>query len=740
MILWQYINFGEKVKSMRGFFLAVAFTLSISVVTNGQISSGGHPLEVSALKSRSIPQKIMLPVNNKKLLRQAKEMESHDINLKSLRFAHNFNVNFSPGSDGIWIDNIKGFDIWTLKIRSNEAKSLSLIFDKFHLPKGARLFLFNEEKNHYLGAFTSFNNKASGKFAVSPVAGDVITIQYEVPSEGDKGDDFIISSVNHDFTGILKYDDRRPSGNLPGECNVDINCDIGNDLTNVKDAVCRIISGVDICTGTLLNNTAEDQKPYIISAAHCFDGPEKSSTAVFTFNYESPYCAVIDGDPSNSISGAVMRAYSDSLDFALMELSLEPPPEFRPYYAGWDNSGNIPDSTTTIHHPEGHIKKISADSDKPLISDYRKEYTPDGFLKIVRWDLGVTEPGSSGCPLFTPEQNVIGTLTGGEASCTSPVNDYFSRLEVAWEYKADSSKQLKSWLDPVNQGIAKLQGKRFFTSENLCLAFTNLTDKDIHDNIPLIYSEEFSGYWGGTNNLGITGFAERFSIPGNEILHGISLGVGKIDLFGINNDSQIEINIYNGSDLPETVIHSQTIKVKSLATDAMNFIEFSETVEPTDTFFVGFELTGMSNRDTFIVYQSLRPDTLNNFFFFKQDESWYDFKSSNIENYSMVNVFELVACNVETVVNDTPIINKPLEALVYPNPARSIFTFEAGQTIDPKNISVFNLIGKEVSVILTKHRDKKIQIDLSGNIPGIYFIRLKTQKGIITRKVSYIPW
>lgn len=725
---------------MRWFILAVAFTLSISFVSNGQISRGGRPMTVPALKSRSIPQKIMPPVNNKKLLRQAKEMQSHDINLKSLRFAHSFNVHFSPGSDGVWINSIKGFDIWKLKIRSEGAKSLSLIFDKFHLPGAARLFLFNEEKNHYLGAYTSFNNKASRKFAVSPVAGDIITIQYEIPSDSDKGDDFIISRVNHDFTGILKYNYRRPSGNLPGECNIDINCDIGNDWSNVKDAVCRIISGTEICTGTLLNNTAEDQKPYIISAAHCFDDPEEASTSVFTFNYESPYCAVIDGDPSNSISGAVMRAYSDSLDFALMELSLEPPPEFRPYYAGWDNSGNIPDSTTTIHHPEGHIKKISADRDKPVISDYRNEYTPDGFLKIVRWDLGVTEPGSSGGPLFNPEHNVIGTLTGGEATCAFPVNDYFSRLDMAWEYKADSSKQLKSWLDPVDQGIKKLQGKRFFTSENLCLAFTNLTDKDIHDNIPLIYSGEFSGYWGGTNNLGITEFAERFSLPGNEILHGISLGVGKIDLFGINNDSEIEINVYNGSDLPETVIHSITVKVNSLVTDAMNFIEFSEPVEPADTFFVGFELTGMNSRDTLVVYQSLRPDTLNNFFFFKQDESWYDFKSANTENYSMVNVFELVACNVETVVNDTPIVSKPLEALVYPNPARSVFTFEAGQTIDPENISVFNLIGKEIRVTLTNHRDKKIQIDLSGNIPGIYFIRLKTGKGIITRKVSYIPW
>jgi lysyl endopeptidase len=725
---------------MRWFYIAVAIMLSTSLSISGQISAGGRPLPVPALKSQGIPVKVMPGVNNQELLNKLIEKQQEEKILKSFRFAHTFDVNFSPQDEGIWITGVRGYDIWRLKIRSAGAKSLNLIFNKFHLPQHARLFLYNEKENHYLGAYTSNNNKTYQKFAVSPVAGEEITIQYEVPEGIDGKNDFIISRVNHDFVGILKYDRRRPSGDLPGECNIDINCAAGKNWKIIKNSVCRLISGSEICTGTLVNNTAEDQRPYIISAAHCFEDPEDAETTVFTFNYESPYCGVIDGDPANSISGAFMRSYSDSLDFALVELSVIPPPEFMPYYAGWDNNSNIPDSTTIIHQPQGYIKKIAVDRDKPIISDYRTEYTKDGFLRIVRWDLGVTEPGSSGGPLFNPEQNVIGTLTGGEATCAMPVNDYFSRFKIAWEFRSDSSKQLKVWLDPLRKGVDKLHGKQYYEGESFCLAYTNLTDEDIHDNIPVINSGKFAGYWGGTNELGINGFAGRFSIPGNEQLHSISIGVGKIDLHKTSSDSEIEINIYNGRNNPETSIYSQTVKINSLVQEAMNLIEFDEIIEPEDTFFIGFELSGMNALDTFVVFQSLRPKEKENFFYFKQNGIWYDFKNSNTENYSMANVFELIACNVDEVINDTPHVNKPLEALIYPNPANSVFTLEACQFINDGNISVYNLIGKEVEAKFIDHGSKAVQIDLAGNIPGIYFVRLKTEKGIITKKVSYIPW
>jgi lysyl endopeptidase len=725
---------------MLRFIITIILAFSVLII-KGQISQGGMPLKVPVLKSRGIPVIEMPRVNNAELIRLAEEERKAEPFIKSFRFAHSFDVRISPETEGIWVSDIGGYDVWILKLRSADALSIGVTFNEFRLPDGTRLFLFNEKENYYLGAFTSVNNKKFRKFGVSPVPGDEITIQYEVPVGLAERHNFVITKVNHDFTGLLDFDRYRPSGKLPGDCHIDINCEIAKDWNDVKDAVCRFVVNSDICTGTLVNNTSENSKPYIITAAHCFSKPQDSEEAVFTFNYESPYCAALEGDPSNSISGAFMRAYSDSLDFALVELSESPPPGFRPYFAGWNKSGTIPDSTASIHQPEGHLKKISFDLDRPVIYTVgSSRYIKNGFLKVIEWDLGVTEHGSSGGPLFDPMQNIIGTLTGGDAYCGYPYNDYFSRFDMAWEFRSDSSKQLKCWLDPLNKGVNYLEGRRLNFAEDLCLAYTNLDDSDYHENVSLINSEKFAGYWGGTNSAGITTIAERFSVTGNEQLSGVSLGVGKIVLGSSRSDSEISVNIYNGGAFPGNLIHSEKVLISTLRAACMNFIQLSATVEPADTFYVGIELSGIQPADTFVLFQSVRLPERENFFYFREDGTWYDFREENTENYSMANVIELVACNVDVLVNDTPLVNNPQDALVYPNPTGNIFTFEAGQDIDLNNLKVFNIIGQEVKVKYSAVQGRRVRIDLSDNLPGVYFIRFKTEKGNIVKKVSYVPW
>src|SRR5690606_16752063 len=103
-------------------------------------------------------------------------------------------------------------------------------------------------------------------------------------------------------------------------------------------------------------------------------------------------------------------------------------------------------------------------------------------------------------------------------------------------------------------------------------------------------------------------------LSGAETLSGISLGIGKIDLSNQGTESEIEIKVYNGSYSPENSIYTETVPVKNLVADAMNFIGFTRLVIPADTFFVGFELVNMQPQDTFVVYQSLREADKPNFF------------------------------------------------------------------------------------------------------------------------------
>ena len=726
---------------MRAFLLLILLCIFFSEISWGQISQGGFPQKVIYLKSAVVPVVEMPALDNELLKKSVMVEQTGEAKLKPFKFAHSFEVSLTTGNSGEWYVADNGIYCWKLKIRSKGAKSINLIFDHFNLPGNARLFIFNEKENHILGAFTSVNNKASGKFAVSPVAGDEITVQYEIPSGYLNEKHFEIKSVNHDFIGILDRNERRPLDKIAGACNIDINCELGDDWSEVKNAVCRmIVNGKEICTGALINNTAENQKPYILSAAHCYDEWEFAETSVYVFNYESPYCAPLDGDPANSVSGALMKAQFDSMDFALAELSLVPPPEFRPYYAGWERSVNLPDTTVSIHHPQGDIKKIAVDEDAPEISDFNGAYIKNGFLKILRWNQGVTEVGSSGGPLFNMDKNLIGTLTGGVATCANPVNDYFERFALSWDYKSDSTEQLKCWLDPLKSDVQILEGIQFYTGKEYCNAFTNLNDDDNHGTVSLINSGEFSGYWGGTNSVGITEFVEQFSINGSEQLSGFSLGVGKIEKAGNGSNSEITIKVYNGKELPETLIYYEKIFIKDLVQDAMNFIGFDEIVEPGDTFFVGFELSNMQPLDSFVVYQSLRPANTENFFYFKQNENWQSFKETNLGYNSIANVFELVACNVDGSISDTPVVDNPLEIFVFPNPTQSVITIIAGSDIAEENISIFNLIGQTVEVQMSKVHERKIEIDLTGNVPGVYFVRFNNGNGFVSRKISFVPW
>ncbi|MCE4564859.1 T9SS type A sorting domain-containing protein [Maribellus sp. CM-23] len=700
-----------------------------------QVSEGGYPLQVISTKS-AVARAVEMPAVKQSVIDSIMEENLSDKGeLKSLQFAYGFHVQLSPDNSGDWYPTNAGNNVWKLTVKSEGAQSLFLIFDNFQLPDGARLFLYNEKEEHYLGAYTSRNNKTSRKFAVSPVAGDEVTIQYEVPQKLGKPNSFELVRVNHDFLGIIKSD-RRPTGTVAGSCNIDVNCSIADRYAEIKNAVCRLIvpteDGAEVCSGTLVNNTAEDGKPYILSAGHCYDKWEFAETAVYTFNYESPYCAPLDGDPGNSISGAEMKAQHDSLDFALVEMSLIPPPTYRPYYAGWSHSSILPDSSVSIHHPQGDVKKIAIDNDAPTKSNFRSEYTPNAFLKISKWEEGVTENGSSGGGLFNTKGQLIGTLTGGQAVCSTPINDYFANFAVYWDYRSDTTKQVKYWLDPLNKNVSTLDGKQFNSGENLCGAFTNLNDNDEHANIRITSGGSFAGYWGGTNSVGITEIVEQFTVSGSETVKGVSLGVGKI-VKKAGATSSITVKVYEGTDAPKNVLYSKNVNILSLAKDAMNYIPFDTDVEPVGTFFVGFDISNVQAQDTFVLYQSLRNSGEENNFFYKRTGDWYNFESN--DQGAITSVMELIACNFDQLT-DTPIVKVPAAVWLYPNPVNSVLNVVSDQEIVIETVAVYNVLGQEINVPLISVGEKNVQIDLSGNTPGTYIIRFNYNDSFVTRKFS----
>jgi hypothetical protein len=73
------------------------------------------------------------------------------------------------------------------------------------------------------------------------------------------------------------------------------------------------------------------------------------------------------------------------------------------------------------------------------------------------------------------------------------------------------------------------------------------------------------------------------------------------------------------------------------------------------------------------------------------------------------------------------------EIRVYPNPANQTLLVETG-SLHAQEIVLFNAIGKEVYSDAW-HKAKVAEIPVSGLASGLYFITIKTQEGVISRKI-----
>ena len=80
-------------------------------------------------------------------------------------------------------------------------------------------------------------------------------------------------------------------------------------------------------------------------------------------------------------------------------------------------------------------------------------------VRITDWDLGTTEPGSSGSPLFDQNHRIIGQLHGGYAACGNNDSDWYGRFFTSWTGGGTPATRLSDWLDPLNTGQHALDGR-----------------------------------------------------------------------------------------------------------------------------------------------------------------------------------------------------------------------------------------------------------------------------------------
>lgn len=390
------------------------------------------------------------------------------------RFAAPIAVDIDPAQSGQWLSLPNGDRIWRLQITSPGALALAVFYDDFYLPKGAKLYMYSPNAAQVRGAYTSQNNPQSGRFFTGLITGPTAIVEYYEPGYvGDQGS-FHIFRIDHAYRSEAleaSSPDTSSTGfgfgcSLP--CQINGNCSQGNNWSDQKRSVCRIVliveEGMGYCTGTLMNNTANDGKPYVLTAFHCQDGyTPLYDLWRFDFNYTAVGCSNPASEPPyQSVLGSQLRAGRQANDFLLIEMTAPIPYSYNVYFAGWDRSTVAPQQPFMFHHPHGDIRKISGAANSIIFTgpiNWSNEVTtPASHHFRIFFTYGTFELGSSGASLFNNAGRVVAQLHGGFTECVATSTAYYGRLTLSWDGGGSSSSRLKDWLDPLGLSPTVLDG------------------------------------------------------------------------------------------------------------------------------------------------------------------------------------------------------------------------------------------------------------------------------------------
>ena len=715
------------------FIIIVAFALQ----TSAQISSGGSPaigvdMADGIYKSNKehfyTPSKAQLKNSDKQYKGEA------------LKFAHQFTVNYTPENSGVWSTLDDGTKIWRILISSMGAYSINLIFDRYNLAEGCKLFVYNTDMSDVKGAFTSLNNQPSGVLATAPVIGDEIIVEFQQPANANGNTELMIGAVNHDYLGIHKLKYSGLWNRSDKSCAEDISCYDTDNVLDIKRSVVRlIVDGTELCTATLINNTGE-LKPYIISAAHCFKRDKTGSSAVVYFNYEIPYCSdIIEGYDEHTLSGAQARVIVDSLDIALIEMNNMPPAYYRPYFAGWTLSSSPKKPFKAIHHPQGDVKKIATYNGdllpfswtEPLNHPYAQ--MPNFHWRIPKWTTSTTEGGSSGGPLFDQNGLFVGSLSGGAAVCSNPVNDYYVQFYKAWDELNATNEHFKPWLDPRGLGVQSLLGVDPFEGEG----FVRLTNIETGDKPSNSYISQ-GGLLSGHNAIKNTVFVEEFSGIKSATVRGVYFTPSKVT-WGSNQT--FDLVIWQGTQTPESLVaRKKDIELSELGSYSSHineekYFEFTPPVKVTGNFFVGYEINYANDPvDTLAVYYSERDGKINNTMLtFDANEGWRYASDLYVgNNYSLW--LDVLAEMV--VYGDTQVTNKKgNDIALFPIPLKNSIVYLNSQMQLVKNYEVYDIKGQLIMSGELNVSGSEIPIAIDGLGSGVYIFKFNVENNYIHKKI-----
>ncbi|WGK65440.1 T9SS type A sorting domain-containing protein [Croceiramulus getboli] len=446
--------------------LLTIFCLS-AFLAQAQLTNEGQPKSWRMLQKSEI-QPYILPTIDMATIRS--EDAVNDLKRDTpWRFGKELQVDLDMKNSGVWDVLPNGDRIWRLNVKSSGAKTMNFVFRTYQLPPGATLYIYNDQRSDLLGAYTNVQNQEDEMLGTWLVEGDDIWLEYYEPKSVKNRGRLHLTKVVHGYRSVTESEAQEKALNDSGNCNHDVDCPVSANFDPLKEklkhATGFIVLNGFVCSGALINNTNNDKAPYFLTANHCESGSE--STWSFRFNWisQNPSCGTTtpstDGSTNQIISGATVLAKNTRSDFKLLQLNEALPESWELTWAGWDVSGTAPQSSMGIHHPSGDIMKVCRDDDPATEAVFNFNEDPNAQMwRVADWDLGVTEGGSSGSPLYNENGLIVGQLAGGAAACQGTTDndqfDIYGRMDVSWDFGNTNATRLSNWLDPTGSGVQSL--------------------------------------------------------------------------------------------------------------------------------------------------------------------------------------------------------------------------------------------------------------------------------------------
>ncbi|MDR0682257.1 MAG: trypsin-like serine protease [Dysgonamonadaceae bacterium] len=595
------------------------FYVIINNVAFSQISQGGIPLFLDhhTLRSSKDVGFIEMPAFDLDSVLRLDEINEQNMR-GSYSFAHKFYTDIEKGREGTETVLSDGTKVWQVGIYSRGAYSINLLFTQFDLPKGGQLFIYNENRSHVIGAFDYRNNSPEKILPIRPVAGEAIIVEYSEPADAEFEGKLKIGEVNHDYRNILRREpgDSETSYAKNFLCMPDVLCSDA-DETLVRATVLLVINGSHTCTGTLINNTENDETPYLLTAVHCLNDSlasgiyrgmdyyvTKAGTVIAFFNYNRPVCGSnMKATEEMSIAIAQPKVIIEKKDIALLEFREKPPVYYNAYYAGWSiDTTKYMYPYTNIHHPAASTKRYSLFAKKlALVNYFTKIFDSRGHWEISSWNIGSTYPGSSGSPLFDKNNFLVGSLSGGNSTCKNSnpggESDYYAAFFKGWENENEAN-QLKTYLDPNNKGIKQLDGFDPYSKK----PFVRVSNADYNKTDGLVttqYTAPNEGFLFGNSNLNVIEFAEEFNLKSESALYGVYFFMPAMPFAYTTN---VKIEVYTGEQSPEQLIAEKTFLPQYLASSDFTYKNITTEHFPSEHF-VAFDNPVKVNKKLFIAYK-----------------------------------------------------------------------------------------------------------------------------------------